>query len=107
MACALIFIRQNLNRSRQIVASKRTFKVFMKRKFLPQFFDCIRKISQNHNITSFIEFLLFNCLTLGDLFDVKVTQPVTSLCIITFQKNFIDLKSTQNITLKYLGLYLN
>ena len=39
------------------------------------------------------------------LFDVKVTQPVTSLCIITFQKSFIDLKSTQNIMLKHLSLY--
>ena len=54
MACALIFIRQNLNRSRQ-------------RNFLLQFFYCIKKISQNHNITSFIEFLFFNCLTLGDI----------------------------------------
>ena len=36
---------------------------------------------------------------------LKVTQPVTSLCIITFQKSFVDLKSTQNIMLKYLGLY--
>ena len=40
------------------------------------------------------------------LFDMKVTQSVTSLCIITFQKSFIDLKSTQNITLKYLGMYV-
>ena len=37
---------------------------------------------------------------------MKVTQPVTSLCIITFQKSFIDLKSTQNITLKYLGMHV-
>ena len=37
---------------------------------------------------------------------MKITQPVTSLCIITFQKSFIDLKSTQNIALKYLGLYV-
>ena len=29
---------------------------------------------------------------------------MTSLCIITFQKSFINLKSTQNITLKCLGL---
>ena len=36
---------------------------------------------------------------------MKITQPVTSLCIITVQKSLIDLKSTQNITLKYLGLY--
>ena len=32
---------------------------------------------------------------------MKITQPVRSLCIITFQKSFIDLKSTQNITLKF------
>ena len=32
-------------------------KVFMKRNFLPQFFNCMRKISKNHNITSFIEFV--------------------------------------------------
>ena len=38
---------------------------------------------------------------------MKITQPVTSLCIITFQKSFVDLKSTQNITLKYLGLYVS
>ena len=38
---------------------------------------------------------------------MKITQPVTSLCIITFQKSFIDFKSTQNITLKYLGLYVS
>ena len=37
---------------------------------------------------------------------MKVTQPVTSLCIITFQKSFIDLKSTQNVILKYLGMYV-
>ena len=37
---------------------------------------------------------------------MKVAKPVTSLCMITFQKSFIDLKSTQNITLKYLGLYV-
>ena len=37
------------------------------------------------------------------LFDVKVTQPVTSLCIITFQKSFIDYI---DIMLKYLGLYV-
>ena len=30
---------------------------------------------------------------------MKITQPVTSLCIVTFQKSFIDFKSTQNITL--------
>ena len=36
------------------------------------------------------------------LFDVKLT----SLCIITFAKSFIYLKSTQNVTLKYLGLYV-
>ena len=41
----------------------------------------------------------------GVLFDMKVTQPVTSLCIITFQISFIDSKSTHNITLKYLGMY--
>ena len=29
---------------------------------------------------------------------------MTSLCIITFQKSFINFKSTQNITLKCLGL---
>ena len=38
------------------------------------------------------------------LFDLKITQPVTSLCIITFQKSCINLKSTQDITLKYPGL---
>ena len=37
---------------------------------------------------------------------MKITQPVTSLCIITFQKSFIDLENTQNITLKYLFIYL-
>ena len=37
---------------------------------------------------------------------MKVTQSVTSLCIITFQKILIVLKSTQNITLRYLGLYV-
>ena len=37
---------------------------------------------------------------------MKVTQPGTSLCIITFQKSFIDLKITQNITFKYLGMYV-
>ena len=35
---------------------------------------------------------------------MKVTQPVPSLRIITFQKSFIDLKSTQNITLKAITL---
>ena len=35
---------------------------------------------------------------------MKVTQAVMSLCIITFAKSFIDLKSTENITLKYLGM---
>ena len=35
---------------------------------------------------------------------IKITQPVTSLCIVTFQKSFMDFKSSQNITLKYLGL---
>ena len=30
---------------------------------------------------------------------MKITQPVTFVCIITFQKNFIDFKSTQNTTL--------
>ena len=35
---------------------------------------------------------------------MKIAQPVTSLCIIAFQESFFDLKSTQNITLKYLGL---
>ena len=33
------------------------FKVFMKRNFLPQFFHCIKNISQNHSITSLVEFL--------------------------------------------------
>ena len=37
---------------------------------------------------------------------MKVIQPVTSLCIITFQKIFIDLKSTQSIRLEYLGMYV-
>ena len=37
---------------------------------------------------------------------MKITQPVTSLCIISCQKSFVDLKSTQNITHKYLGLYV-
>ena len=32
---------------------------------------------------------------------------MTSLCTIAFQKSFIDLKSATNITLKYLGLYIN
>ena len=32
---------------------------------------------------------------------MKITHPVTSVCKVTFQKSFIDLKSTQNITLKY------
>ena len=31
---------------------------------------------------------------------MKITQPVTSLCIITFQKSFINLKRTKDITLK-------
>ena len=35
---------------------------------------------------------------------MKVTQAVTSLCIISFHKSFNDLNSTKNITLKYLGL---
>ena len=35
---------------------------------------------------------------------MKITQPVTSLRIITFRKGFINLKCNQNITLKYLGL---
>ena len=38
---------------------------------------------------------------------MKITQPVKSLHIITFQKSFIDLNSTQNIPLKYLGCMLN
>ena len=38
------------------------------------------------------------------LFEIKVTQPPTSLRIITFRKSFINLKSTQNITLEYPGL---
>ena len=37
---------------------------------------------------------------------MKITQPVTSLCIITFQKSFINLKRTQDITLKYPDLVL-
>ena len=37
---------------------------------------------------------------------MKFTQSVTSLYIITFQKSFLDLKSTKNIRLKYLGLYV-
>ena len=41
------------------------------------------------------------------LFDIKITQPVTSRCIITFQKSFINFKSTQNITLKSLDLDVN
>ena len=35
---------------------------------------------------------------------MKITQPLTSLCIITFQKSFINFKSTQNTTFKCLGL---
>ena len=31
---------------------------------------------------------------------------MTSLCIITFQKIFIDLKSTQSIRLEYVGMYV-
>ena len=41
--------------------SRSWLKVFMKQNFPPQFSDCIRRISENHNITSLIEF--FNCLT--------------------------------------------
>ena len=33
-----------------------------------------------------------------------MTQPVTSYCIITFQKSLINLKSTQDITPKHPGL---
>ena len=38
------------------------------------------------------------------LIDMKMTQPVTSPCIITFQKSFINLKRTEDITLKCPGL---
>ena len=68
----------------------------MKRNFLPQFFDCVGKISLNHNITS------FNSI----IFDIIITQSVTSLYIITFQKSFLNLKSTHYITLKCPGLHV-
>ena len=35
---------------------------------------------------------------------MKVTQPVTSLCIITFQQSSIDLRNIQNISLIYLHI---
>ena len=35
---------------------------------------------------------------------MKITRPPTTLRIITFRKSFINLKSTQNITLQYPGL---
>ena len=83
----------------------KAFKVFIKRNFLAQLFDCIGKISQNHNIISLIEFLqLSYFLGYSILFHMKITQPVTLLCIIAFQESFFGLKSTQNITLQYLGL---
>ena len=60
--------------------------MFMKRNFLPQFFDCIRKISQNH-ITSLIEFLPLSYSSGNSiLFDMKITQPVASSRIINFEK---------------------
>ena len=40
------------------------------------------------------------------LFDMKVTQAVMSLCIVTFKKSFINVKSRENITVKYLGMYV-
>ena len=70
--------------------------MFMKRNFLPQFFYCVGKISLNHNITSFNSIIFY----------IIITQSVTSLCIITFQKNFLNLKSTHYITLKYPGLHI-
>ena len=35
---------------------------------------------------------------------MRITQPVTSLCKISFQKSFINLKRTKDITLKCSGL---
>ena len=104
---AIIQSRNNQPNPLHLTALPIILKVFMKRNFLPQFFDCIRKISSNHNISSLIEFFkLSDFSRYSILFDMKITQPVTSLCIITFEKSFIDLKNTQNITLKYLGLYV-
>ena len=37
---------------------------------------------------------------------MEITQPVTSLCIMTFER-FINLISSQNITYKYPGLDVN